>query len=161
MAKRTGVQPERPPVQPERVPLPLSAKTGEESSRMYDPTQFRRPLPTGQTHRSRVTGLRPRRIRHSASRQKPSGSLQGVPGAASFRGAFPPPGHRAVALACVWPVTRSTRRPRFSANNGRTRLVGQPKWLTLPARGRRPDCFQCRFQGSGSPGKAAGCWFNA
>jgi len=55
-----------------------------------------RPLPTCQNRRSRVIGLRARRIRRSASRQNPFRSLQGVPGAASLRGTLPlllpPPG---------------------------------------------------------------------
>jgi len=62
---------------------------------MYDPTQFRRPLPTCQTRRSRVTGFG-----RGGYGALPSGkSVQKItrrPGAASSRGAlqllFPPPG---------------------------------------------------------------------
>ena len=38
--------------------------------------------------------------------------------------ALPTDGEWAVALGCVWPLTRSTRRSRFRADNGKTRPPG-------------------------------------
>jgi hypothetical protein len=55
----------------------------------------------------------------------------------------------------------NNRRPHFREEHGRTRLGRLPKRLTVPAGGRPADCFQGSFEGSGSPGKAEGCWIGA
>jgi hypothetical protein len=67
------------------------------------------------------------------------------------------PTARSVGAASDMPQTGvdgNNRRHRFGEENGKsvTHWAGDP--LGLPAGGRRATCFQGRFEGSGSPGKA-------
>jgi hypothetical protein len=135
-------QPERPPVQPERVPLPLSYKHRGREFPDVRPHPVPSPPPNFSTRRSRVTGLRARRMRHSASRQKPSGSLQGVPGTTSFRGAllwlFPPHGQWARSAACHL-LTLTGTTEVLVLGKKTAKLASVACRSTRPVRGRKPS----------------------
>jgi hypothetical protein len=55
----------------------------------------------------------------------------------------------------------NNRRLRFGEENGKIGPTELPIRLGLPVGEKRASCFQRLFEGSGSPGKAEGCWFNA
>jgi hypothetical protein len=98
----------------------------------------------------------------SASRQKPSRSLQGIPGAASFRGAllllFPPSGQWArPATSHKLVLTGTTVALVLAKNLEKTRPGGLPIPTRPAGESETRRLLQSRFGGSRSPGKAGGC----